>query len=129
MMAKDPAERIQAAAEVARRLAPWTLEPAPIPPGTKRKRKSSIAAPVPPPKAFRSGEPDSSERAALEDTKSSFPEFSDVFAGSGHSAPEPIFGHSRRPPSLLGPFLFLVATPAVLVGLMMLLGWLLSRTP
>jgi serine/threonine protein kinase len=129
MMAKDPAERMQTAAEVIRRLAPWTLEPAPIPSGMRKKRKSSIAAPVPPPKAFRAGEPDSSERAILEDTKSSFPEFSDVFTGSGGTTPEPVFGDSRKPPSLLWPFLILVATPAVLVGLMMLLGWLLSRTP
>jgi serine/threonine protein kinase len=129
MMAKDPAERIQSAAEVIQRLAPWTLEPAPLAPGSRRKRKSSIAAPVPPPKAFRSGEPDSPERTGLEDTKSSFPEFSDVFTGSDDYAPEPIFGDSRKPPSLLRPFLILVATPAILVGLMMLLGWLLTRTP
>jgi serine/threonine protein kinase len=124
MMAKDPRDRIQTAAEVIRRLAPWTLEPAPIVPGDRKRRKSAVAAPVPPPGAFRTGEPEA-EEDDLEDTKESFPNFSELAGHHAASGPEPAYLSDRRPVSILWPLLVLVLLPSAMVGLMILVRWLL----
>jgi len=127
MMAKDPAERIATAEEVIRRLAPWTLGPAPIGPRAKQKRETPEPASGPPAsQTFRNGAPEDLAEDPLEETKSSF---SDFFAGLAREIQQ-VAGQAQRrsspPATLWKPVVVFVLLPATTLGLIALIVRLLE---
>jgi serine/threonine protein kinase len=143
MMAKDPADRTQSAAEVIERLTPWTGSPRPISPadGSGRHHKgvawSFTSPPVGP---SDSTDPDETQ---LKDTTPNFPEFSSSApqvqanrwtrpAGAARSPESPpvvvdLQTSPLSPADCLRPLLVLVGIPLVLLGLLSLFWWLVVR--
>ncbi len=151
MMARDPAERIQTAAAVADRLAPWEGAPSPIllrDYQRQSRRKSSAAR-------RRAGSPSSEgstagpDQAPLADTASSFPEIPEPSPGQGDQSAEssqstyPVDSGGQetastvhfsdaepsRPLAIFHPLIVLVLLPVALVGLVILLWWVFQSLP
>jgi len=142
MMAKNPSERIQTAAEVATRLAPWVGQPQPIP-------QAAGGRTAPPARVFVS----TPERRAagldvhsLRDTQDLGPGVDDPAhpwqeeGGQRSQTTQPVAAaddetrpllpardptsHPRQPQSLLGPLLVLVGLPLLLVLSLIGILWL-----
>lgn len=150
MMAKDPAERIQSAAEVVGHLAPWTTPPlGAAAPGQQARFAEPVLA-TPPgmddEAADVSGIP--RELIGLDDTDATLPDLPEFpppqtehgsqVSQATHpiaSAVEETHGKLslRRPSAAAGggtvsPLVVLVAFPVLVVGLILLVWWLVERT-
>ena len=139
MMAKDPAARIQSAAEVVRRLAPWASGSVPVSGkgGAGRAKKAAGRQDAGSPPGSPPGTP-------MDDTQSSFPEMPDLAPGQKEGASQisqathPVGSAGEETSSGLAesgapqavavwrPLLVLVLLPVGLVGLIVLIGWLLK---
>ncbi len=137
MMAKEPADRIRSAAELAARLGPWASRPLTGPLGERTARRAAVTAlsvglpPHPP------------AEGGLADTQSSFPEVS-----AGPSGPRDASGETSQNthsvaaaadetlpridapggegPSPLHPLWVLLVLPAALTAIALVLGWLIQ---
>jgi serine/threonine protein kinase len=142
MMAKNPAERLQSAAEVAQRLGRWADEPA-----RSSAAPSRIGSPFGPDSdpAFGEGGYPLAPVPGVADTEAMFPEVLDVPTRSGDSAsqlsqtthpiaaatdetqPDLAFPPSNRPRgSLLAPLAVLVAFPLAIISIALLVRWLVK---
>ena len=127
MMAKDPAERIQSAAEVVVRLAPWSGLP--VPQAAIEEARSRAARRAAGRAAIREVTPSAIRPAGVDDTKSSFPEMPDLrpdsreASGQVSQATQPVgmAGEetvsplaTAEPPAILLPLVVLVVVPVLL---------------
>jgi serine/threonine protein kinase len=143
MMAKDPADRTQSAAEVIQRLTPWTGSPRPISPADssgKRRKGVAWSFTSPPIGPSDSTDPDETQ---LKDTTPNFPEFSSTaprvqanrWAGPAGAAISPesppvivdLETSPLSPADCFRPLLVLVGIPLVLLGLLSFFWWLLAK--
>ena len=139
MMTKDPAERIQAAAEVIQRLKPWTDEAVSIQEGS--------GEPAAGPLCFgksRTGSAQGQAAEDLKDTASSFPEIPELLPGQKENSQasqttDPVTSDQETSPAVatmgrmpgqsslfFHPLAVLVLFPVSIVGLIMLLWWLFN---
>ncbi len=147
MMAKNPAERIASAAEVAARLAPWTGSDAPgLAPGLATGIVTRAVALAPGAEFFAAGDAAlfPREPGSTADTDATFPELPEVPPSPKDTLSQvsqtthPLVASTEEtysdfpmsdpaatsPRSLIGPLLVLVAFPLAVVGTVLLAWWL-----
>jgi serine/threonine protein kinase len=136
MMAKDPAMRIQSAAEVAQRLAPWVQTGIALPEAAGKARSIVLPGRNPPPAASSPAE------TVLEDTQPSFPEMPPPDSGPRQSSSQaslgtlpmasaaeptrPSWDRSQPPINPWTSLALLVGMPLALVSLALLLALLIK---
>ena len=139
MMAKDPADRLQTAAEVIARLEPWAGEPAAPVPASRQRPLGQKPSDTP----IRAAPVVNLDFPYLADTKSSFPEMPELAPGQKESSSQasqatyPVGSAGEETSSKVGmadakpseplavirPLLVLVALPLGLVVAVMLIWW------
>ncbi len=135
MMAKNPADRIQTAAEVINRLARWTGVSTSVPAATAEDRSESDVA---------SEASDDGEQPGLDDTQSSFPEMPELapdqkesmsqasqathaVASAGDATSSSLrMNEPSEPITIVRPLMLLVFLPLGLAFAVMLVWWLFS---
>ena len=132
MMAKDPAQRIQSAADVVARLSPWTGAAIPataseaVRARLRQRQRPQTVLPV---------------AVAIGDTKTGFPQIPDLGTEPPSQSSQPTYSVAaadetlaslvqrdapRRPTQLWKPLLALVVTPLLLVAAVLLLRWFVT---